>query len=86
MNEEEWQDFFSQEKKESTSLAALQALSTAGVDTITICSQSKKRRAGKAALFGVALEDEQERAILECAGRPCYLPRHVMVSCYKTER
>ena len=86
MNEEEWQDFFSQENKEATSLASLQILSSFGVSAVSTCAQSKKRRSGKSTLFGIALEDDQERAVLECSGRPCYLPRHVAVSSCENER
>ena len=79
MNGEKWEDFFSQENKEAISLAVLRILSTYGIGGISKCPQSKKRRSGKGALFGTGLEDDQERAVLECSGRPCFLPRYLRV-------
>lgn len=80
VNETGWKDVFSFERKEAVTEAVIRALNSNGVSTKNVDMYEKVGRDGKkkAKLFGRSLtEEDQQRSLYMCRGKPYYLPRYV---------
>ena len=69
--------------RDSVHTAVIEFMAEAGLKSVnsialseSVVRKSKKKRRGKHGIFGIALDDdEQEKAVVHCRGKPHYLPK-----------